>query len=210
MSGMAMFHQLDLTAIIAWCDECSGGRWLQILIFVPHGILGFTVAFWLWWPKLDEGLEKVQIKQVSAGLLPRECASYSSVGKRPRINECNGDVFHQLAIESVKYCHIRRITVSLLVAHIVRSNSLCPSFLFTSAGQRVTPSDIDSANYPPISDIPPAPLTVAEKAALVLNLPALILVFPLCWHSLAAAICRCSSHLLWHSFPRLVRHWEVG
>ena len=50
---------------------------------------------------------------------------------------------------------------------------------FTSAGQHVmTPSDVDSASYPPISDMPPAPLTVAQKAALVLNLPALILSIP--------------------------------
>ena len=49
---------------------------------------------------------------------------------------------------------------------------------FTSVGQFVTPSDVDSASYPPISDIPPAPLTVAQKAALVLNLPALILSIP--------------------------------
>jgi len=49
---------------------------------------------------------------------------------------------------------------------------------FTSAGQHVTPSDVDSASYPPISDTPAAPLTVAQKAAVVLNLPALILSIP--------------------------------
>jgi hypothetical protein len=24
--------------------------WLQIVVVVPHGILGF-IAFWLWWPR---------------------------------------------------------------------------------------------------------------------------------------------------------------
>jgi hypothetical protein len=24
--------------------------WLQVLVLVPHGVLGF-VAFWFWWPK---------------------------------------------------------------------------------------------------------------------------------------------------------------
>jgi hypothetical protein len=49
---------------------------------------------------------------------------------------------------------------------------------FTSAGQPVTPSDVDSTSYPPLSDMPPAPMTVAQKAALVLNFPALILSVP--------------------------------
>jgi len=40
------------------CSEWP--QWLQILIFLPHGILGF-VAFWLWWPKTDKGWRKFGI-----------------------------------------------------------------------------------------------------------------------------------------------------
>ena len=50
--------------------------------------------------------------------------------------------------------------------------------LFTSAGQYVTTSSVDSTDYPPISDMPPPPLTAAQKTALVLNLPALFLCIP--------------------------------
>jgi hypothetical protein len=31
--------------------------WVQILVLVPHGLLGF-VATWLWWPKSDKGWRK--------------------------------------------------------------------------------------------------------------------------------------------------------
>jgi len=31
--------------------------WLQALVVVPHGLLGF-VAFWLWWPKSDKEWRK--------------------------------------------------------------------------------------------------------------------------------------------------------
>ena len=33
-------------------------HWLQILVIVPHGLLGF-VATWLWWPKSLEGRRKL-------------------------------------------------------------------------------------------------------------------------------------------------------
>lgn len=46
------------------CSEWP--QWFQILILVPHSILGF-VAFWLWWPKSDEGWRKFLI--VNAYLL---------------------------------------------------------------------------------------------------------------------------------------------
>jgi hypothetical protein len=32
--------------------------WLQVLVVAPHAILGF-VAFWLWWPKSEEGRRKL-------------------------------------------------------------------------------------------------------------------------------------------------------
>jgi hypothetical protein len=32
--------------------------WLRVLVVAPHTILGF-VAFWLWWPKSDEGRRKL-------------------------------------------------------------------------------------------------------------------------------------------------------
>jgi hypothetical protein len=51
------------------------------------------------------------------------------------------------------------------------------ALLLASTGQHVTPPDV--GGYPPISDMPPPPLTVVHKAALVLNLPALILSIPL-------------------------------
>lgn len=35
-------------------------EWLKALIFVPHGIVDFC-AFWLWWPKSDEGRKKLGI-----------------------------------------------------------------------------------------------------------------------------------------------------
>jgi hypothetical protein len=32
-------------------------EWLQVLVILPHSILGF-VATWLWWPKTDKGWRK--------------------------------------------------------------------------------------------------------------------------------------------------------
>lgn len=35
-------------------------EWLKVLIFLPHGLVGFC-AFWLWWPKSAEGRKKFGI-----------------------------------------------------------------------------------------------------------------------------------------------------
>jgi CHASE2 domain-containing sensor protein len=32
-------------------------KWVQYLVLIPHGILGF-VATWLWWPKSDQSWQK--------------------------------------------------------------------------------------------------------------------------------------------------------
>jgi hypothetical protein len=50
--------------------------------------------------------------------------------------------------------------------------------LFTSAGQHEVSCGADSSCYPPISDMPPTPLTFAQTTVLVLNLPALVLSVP--------------------------------
>jgi len=34
--------------------------WLQILVLVPHGVLGW-VMFWLWWPKDNKGWKRFGI-----------------------------------------------------------------------------------------------------------------------------------------------------
>jgi hypothetical protein len=52
------------------------------------------------------------------------------------------------------------------------------ALLLTSAVQHAAPSDVEPDIYAPLSDMPPPPLTVAHKAALVLNLPALFLSIP--------------------------------
>jgi len=31
--------------------------WLQVVVLVPHGLLGFA-AFWFWWPKSKEEWRK--------------------------------------------------------------------------------------------------------------------------------------------------------
>lgn len=51
--------------------------------------------------------------------------------------------------------------------------------LFTSAGQHGVSCGADSSCYPPISDMPPKPLTIAQIIVLVLNLPALVLSLPI-------------------------------
>jgi len=58
---------LTVTAVIAGCDEMLGvPQWLQILIILPHGLLGF-VDFWFWWQKTVDERRKFGI--VAAYLL---------------------------------------------------------------------------------------------------------------------------------------------
>jgi hypothetical protein len=63
----------------------------------------------------------------------------------------------------------RLLPIVLLLTHAAL-------LLFTSVSQREPSSGVDS--YPPISDMPPKPLTVAQRTFLVLNLPALLLSVP--------------------------------
>jgi phosphoglycerol transferase MdoB-like AlkP superfamily enzyme len=38
-------------------------KWLQVLVIVPHGLLGF-IATWFWWPKSKKGWNRFGIVAV--------------------------------------------------------------------------------------------------------------------------------------------------